>query len=223
MTPGRQTFSRHCLSDLFRVLAERMAAEQAYLADLDGEIGDADHGVAMSGGFSAAARALKETDGEGQTLAQGFALAASSLLNAVGATTGPLYASALLRAGQICGAERRLPFDRLPELVIAMAEGIELRGKGRPGDKTMVDAWAPAAHAARAGLAAGHETATILRQAAKAAADGAEATRAMMASKGRAARLGARTIGHLDPGAVSAAALLDSLALWATGPTGGGG
>ncbi|TGN40860.1 DAK2 domain-containing protein, partial [Paracoccus liaowanqingii] len=55
-----------------------------------------------------------------------------------------------------------------------------------------------------------------------AAADGAQATRPMMASRGRAARLGPRSIGHLDPGAVSAAALLDSLALWAEGRTGGG-
>ncbi|WP_277024690.1 MULTISPECIES: dihydroxyacetone kinase subunit DhaL [Paracoccus] len=217
MTTPMQSFSRHDLTDLFRSLAERMAAEQSYLAELDGEIGDADHGVAMAGGFGAAARALFEADGGGQTLAQGLSLAASTLLNAVGATTGPLYASALLRAGQALGDEDRVPFDRLPGVVIAMAEGIAARGHGRPGDKTMVDAWSPAAHAARAGLAAGMAPAQILRQAAHAASEGAQATRAMMAARGRAARLGPRSIGHLDPGAVSAAALLDCLASWAEG------
>lgn len=210
-----QTFSRHDLTDLFRSLAERMAAEQSYLAELDGEIGDADHGVAMAGGFAAAARALGEAGEADQTLAQGLTLAASSLHNAVGATTGPLYASALLRAASALGAETQVPLSRLPEVIVAMAEGIAARGQGKPGDKTMVDAWAPAAHAARAGLQAGEPAAEVLAAAARAAADGAQATRAMMASRGRAARLGPRSVGHLDPGAVSAAALLDSLAHWA--------
>ncbi|TGN57489.1 DAK2 domain-containing protein, partial [Paracoccus liaowanqingii] len=183
MTPHMQNFSRADLTDLFRCLAERMAADQAWLAELDGEIGDADHGVAMSGGFGAAARALFDADAGGQTLAQGFSLAASTLLNAVGATTGPLYASALLRSGHRFGPQARVPFARLPELIAAMAEGIEARGHGKPGDKTMVDAWAPAAHAARAGLAEGQPTALILRRAAAAAADGAQATRPMMASR----------------------------------------
>ena len=79
----------------------------------------------------------------------------------------------------------------------------------------MVDAWAPSRHAARAGLQAGQPATEVLAAAARAAADGAQATRAMMASRGRAARLGPRSVGHLDPGAVSAAALLDSLAHWA--------
>lgn len=213
-------FSRHDLTDLFRALADRMAAEQAYLARLDGEIGDADHGVAMSGGFAAAARALFDTQTDGQTLAQGMTTAAQALLNEIGATTGPLYASALLRGAQVLGPHRDIPLARLPEIVIAMAEGIEARGQGKPGDKTMVDAWAPAAHAARAGLLAGLDTSAILRQAATAAAEGAEATRAMMASKGRAARLGPRSLGHLDPGAASAAALLDCLAQWVAATAG---
>ena len=161
-----QTFSRHDLTDLFRSLAERMAAEQSYLAELDGEIGDADHGVAMAGGFAAAARALSEAGEADQTLAQGLTLAASSLHNAVGATTGPLYASALLRAASALGAETQVPLFRLPEVIVAMAEGIATRGQGKPGDKTMVDAWAPAAHAARVGLQAGLPTTTILRVAA---------------------------------------------------------
>lgn len=208
-------FMRTDLSDLFHSLAERMASEQAILAELDGEIGDADHGVAMAEGFRAAWRALLDSEGGNQTLAEGLGLAASTLLNAVGATTGPLYASALLRAAQTFGPQRAVPFARLPDLIPAMAGGIVDRGRGKPGDKTMVDAWLPAAHAVQEGLERGQDTVTILRAAARAAAEGADATRAMMAAKGRAARLGPRSIGHLDPGAASAAALLDSLAHWA--------
>ena len=210
-----QMFTRRDLTSLFRSLADRMAAEQDHLAELDGEIGDADHGVAMAGGFAAAARALGETDDNGQSLGLGLQLAALAFLNEVGATTGPLYASALQRAAMVFDEDDQIPANRLPELVAAMSDGIESRGHGRLGDKTMVDAWVPAAHAARAGLNAGHDLAATLRAAADAAAEGSEATRAMMASKGRAARLGRRSVGHLDPGAVSAAALLDALASWA--------
>lgn len=210
-----QKFTFHNLTDLFRSFATRMADERAFLAELDGEIGDADHGAAMSEGFAVAAKALFDVDAKEHTLAQGFALAANSFLNAVGATTGPLYAGALHRAGERFGTETEIPFSRLPEMVIAMFEGIEARGHGRPGDKTMIDAWSPAAHIVRDGLGSGTDTKQLLRSAARAAANGAEATRAMMATKGRAARLGPRSIGHLDPGAVSAAALLDVLAHWA--------
>ena len=208
-------FTFHDLTDLFRAFADRMIAERDMLAELDGEIGDADHGAAMAVGFDAAARALFHASPEKRTLSQGVGLAARSLLNAVGATTGPLYASALLRAGPVFGNLSEAPFDQLPRMVIAMSEGIEARGHGKPGDKTMVDAWAPAAHAARKGIDAGQDTCAILLACARAASEGAESTRAMMAAKGRAARLGPRSIGHLDPGAVSAASLLDVLADWA--------
>lgn len=214
-----QLFTRHDLSALFANLAERMQAERDVLAELDGEIGDADHGVAMSVGFAAAAAALHDSEVQAPTLADAMMLAAQALLNEIGATTGPLYASALMRTAQVLGPRTEMPLDRLPEIVVAMSEGIATRGQGKPGDKTMVDAWAPAAHAARSGLAAGTGAAEVLSQAARAAAAGAEATRAMMASKGRAARLGARSLGHMDPGAASAAALVDSMALWAAART----
>ncbi|PKR53708.1 dihydroxyacetone kinase subunit DhaL [Thalassospira marina] len=213
--PTMQSFTRHDLASLFRSFAARMFDERASLGVLDGEIGDADHGVAMAGGFEAAAKSLVETDDGSQTLGEGFSLAANTLLNAVGATTGPLYASALLRASTLFGDTKEVPFQRLPEIIIAMCEGIETRGHAKPGDKTMIDAWSPASHSVRLGLEQGADTVCILEQAAQKAAEGATSTRAMMAARGRAARLGPRSIGHLDPGAVSAAALIDAMATWA--------
>jgi len=209
-----RSFSRSDLSDLFMAFAARMAQERPRLGALDGEIGDADHGVAMADGFDAAARALQRSDDAGEGLADGLTLAARAFLNAVGATTGPLYASALMRAAETFGTQSEVPFERLPELVVAIHDGIEARGHGNPGDKTMLDAWGPAAHVVSRDLPATDPVA-LLRAAAEAASNGAEDTRAMMAARGRAARLGARSIGHLDPGAVSAAALLEVLADWA--------
>lgn len=204
----------HALADLFRALARRMNDERDYLAELDGAIGDADHGTAMAEGFSAAAVALTHDAADHPSLRVALTGAARSFLNAVGATTGPLYASGLTRAGLAMPDEPRVEFDRIADILLGISEGIEERGKASPGDKTMLDAWLPAAHAIRDARQAGEPLAAVMERAATAAQEGAEATRGMVAAKGRAARLGARTIGHLDPGAVSAAALIDAMREW---------
>ncbi|MGV0816590.1 dihydroxyacetone kinase subunit DhaL [Martelella sp. AMO21009] len=204
----------HALADLFRAFARRMNDERDYLAELDGAIGDADHGTAMAEGFSAAAVALTHNASDYASLRVALTQAGRSFLNAVGATTGPLYASGLTRAGLAMPEDKQVPIERLADILISISEGIEERGKASPGDKTMLDAWLPATHAIRDARAEGATLAEVMSRAAAAAAEGAEATRGMVAAKGRAARLGARTIGHLDPGAVSAAALIDAAREW---------
>ena len=204
----------HALADLFRAFARRMNDERDYLAELDGAIGDADHGTAMAEGFSAAAVALTHNASDYPSLRVALTQAGRSFLNAVGATTGPLYASGLTRAGLAMPEEKQVPIERLADILLAISEGIEERGKASPGDKTMLDAWLPATHAIRDARAEGATLVQVMERAAAAAAEGAEATRGMVAAKGRAARLGARTIGHLDPGAVSAAALIDTARDW---------
>jgi dihydroxyacetone kinase-like protein len=187
----------------FARLAERLTAARDELCRLDGQIGDGDHGLAMSEGFTAAAQATGALQSDTATLAEVFNAAAKALLNAVGASSGPLYATALMRAGKVAGARSSMPLAETPLLIAAMAEGIRARGQAAPGEKTMVDAWEPAARA-------GAESATLpladifaaMRVAAEA---GAQSTQAMLATKGRSARLGERALGHVDPGAVSAA------------------
>ncbi|MGL6210468.1 MAG: dihydroxyacetone kinase subunit DhaL [Paracoccaceae bacterium] len=179
---------------LFQALAARMAAERDALCALDGVIGDADHGIAMEQGMAAARDAVAGL--VDPTLQDQFNAGAKGFLNAVGASSGPLYATALLRAGKVAGARQAMPLAEAALLIAAMAEGIVHRGKAEPGQKTMVDAWAPAAEAARAGA----KFAAIVA----AAEAGAAATAQMVATMGRAANLGARSLGHRDPGAVSA-------------------
>lgn len=189
-------------------VADRMDAERDALCALDGEIGDADHGVAMAGGFGAVRGALADLDDPAPT--EVFNVAAKAFLNAVGASSGPLYATAFMRAGAAAKGRADLDDTDAPVLIAAMVEGITHRGKAEQGDKTMLDAWAPAADAAEA--ASGQPAAKVLRAAATAALAGAEATSDMQARLGRAARLGPRSLGHKDPGAVSAAMLLDAMA-----------
>lgn len=193
---------------MFLAAADAMDAARDELCALDGEIGDADHGVAMAGGFGAVRTALSEL-GDAPP-ADVFNVAAKAFLNAVGASSGPLYATAFMRAGAAVKGKERLDDEDAPALVAAMADGIAHRGKAERGDKTMLDAWGPASDAARA--AAGQPAAAVFHAAADAAEAGADATADMQARLGRAARLGARSLGHKDPGATSAAIVLRAMA-----------
>jgi phosphoenolpyruvate---glycerone phosphotransferase subunit DhaL len=199
------------IARLFGQLAETIGAARDELCRLDGVIGDADHGIAMADGFAAASKAIDALSADA-SLADQFNAAAKGFLNAVGASSGPLYATAFMRAAKAAGARLEMPLTEAPMLIVAMAEGIKSRGKAEPGEKTMIDVWAPAAAAAEQGMASGLPVAEIMAQIRDAATTGAESTKSMVATKGRAARLGERSIGHIDPGAASAAMVLNVIA-----------
>lgn len=197
---------------LFGAIGTAIEANRDHLSQLDGVIGDGDHGVTMEIGMSAVREALAALHPAAPDPTAVFNAAARAFLNAVGASSGPLYATAFMRAGAAVKGKAGLDRDAMVDVVAAMARGIAERGKAAPGEKTMVDAWAPAADAAEAARAAGRSLNECLDAAASAAAAGAEATKAMVATKGRAARLGDRAIGHVDPGAASAALILRTIA-----------
>ncbi len=195
----------------FADVADAIEADKGRLCDLDGVIGDADHGTTMATGFAAVTEALRGLDAGTAEPAAVFNTAAKSFLNAVGASSGPLYATAFMRAGAAVKGRATLDRDAVVAAVAAMAKGIQDRGKGERGDKTMLDAWLPAAEAAEGAAAEDKPLSACLDAAADAAAAGAEATKAMVASKGRASRLGERALGHVDPGAASAVTILTAL------------
>lgn len=192
----------------FNAIAETMEAERDALCALDGEIGDGDHGIAMAGGFGAVRTAL-EGLGADALPTDVLNTAARAFLSEVGASCGPLYATAFMRAGAFAKGKDVLTADDIPGLLAAMAEGIAHRGKAALGDKSMLDVWQPAAEAA---AGATGSVGDLLNVAAEAAEAAAENTATMQAKIGRAARLGERSQGHRDPGAVSAAMLIGVLA-----------
>jgi phosphoenolpyruvate---glycerone phosphotransferase subunit DhaL len=202
--------ARDLISEI-RLVADRLEQARDELCRLDGLIGDGDHGVAMAEGFAASANAVSALDPASATLAQIFNASAKAFLNAVGASSGPLYATAFMRAAKAAGAQASMPLEETPKLIVAMADGVKARGEANIGDKTMFDAWGRAADAAERGLADRASTPRVLDQIRLSAREGAEATKAMTASKGRSARLGARTLGHVDPGAASAALIIEAL------------
>ena len=205
-------FDTSRLFGMFDALAEVMAEQKDHLCALDGEIGDGDHGIAMALSFAAIRDALADLDKEGVNATTVFNTAAKAFLNAVGGSTGPLYATAFMRAGAALKGKVPVGDEDVAGVIAAMAKGIADRGKASIGDKTMLDAWLPAAEAAVEAVAAGAALGDALTTAAEAADAGAQATREMTAKMGRAARLGDRSVGHIDPGAASAAMIVRVIA-----------
>ena len=185
--------------------AAQVAEQRDYLVDLDRAIGDGDHGENMDRGFKAALEALGQA--QPGSVAEVLKTVAKTLMSTVGGAAGPLYGTAFLRASKAAG-DGELAGAGVAAVIAGALNGIQARGKATTGEKTMVDAWTPALEAARAAAEAGSDPVAVLEVAATAAEAGAAATEPMRATKGRASYLGERSIGHLDPGAVSTSLIL---------------
>jgi dihydroxyacetone kinase-like protein len=197
---------RRWVQEIARVLAD----QRQYLTDLDAAIGDADHGVNMDRGFRAAAARV---DGLPADAPPGAILTAvgAAVMSSVGGASGPLWGMAFRRAGQQAGAAAAIDGPTLALVFDQMIQAIRGLGKADVGDKTMLDAFVPAATALRASLDAGADLADALTAAREAAEAGAQATIPLQARKGRASYLGERSIGHQDPGAASAGLIVRAL------------
>ena len=186
-----------------------VAEQRDYLVDLDRAIGDGDHGENMDRGFKAALEALGQA--EPASVAEVLKTVAKTLMSTVGGAAGPLYGTAFLRASKAAG-DGELDAAGVAAIIEGALGGIQARGKATTGEKTMVDAWTPALDAARAAAESGADAVATLQAAATAAEAGAAATEPLRATKGRASYLGERSIGHLDPGAVSTSLILRAAA-----------
>ncbi|MDO5672445.1 MAG: dihydroxyacetone kinase subunit DhaL [Actinomycetaceae bacterium] len=188
----------------------QMASEhRVELIELDRAIGDADHGENIDRGFSAVAKNLSTSTYESPAAV--LKMVATTLLSTVGGAAGPLLGTAFLRAGKAVG-DGPIDSQTIVNMLDAALGGIQARGKAAEGEKTMVDAWAPAVRRAQAAADEGMEPAQVLREAAEAAMEGAESSEPLVATKGRASYLGERSAGHRDPGAQSTALILQEAA-----------
>lgn len=194
------------LAALARVFAEN----RQRLTDLDLAIGDADHGINMERGFAAVEAELSARPPA--DLRGVFQTAAAVLIRTVGGAAGPLYGTFFLRAAAACAGKSELDAAAVVAVFQAGVAGVEQRGKAARGDKTMLDALIPALDAMLRALEEESAVAEILARGAAAAEAAMRATIPMQARKGRASYLGARSIGHQDPGATSSWLLLQTAA-----------
>jgi phosphoenolpyruvate---glycerone phosphotransferase subunit DhaL len=202
----------HCLNRMFHDISDSIEDVKDQLSELDGVVGDGDHGVTMSIGFQAVKAELSRRNVNAMAPDELMNAAASAFLNSVGASTGPLYATGLRRAAQALAGATEATAATQAAILKGLADGVRERGKGQRGDKTMLDALIPAAEAAANACRNSESVETMWGEIIAAAEAGAASTRSMIASKGRAARLGERALGHLDPGAVSAVVILRAMA-----------
>ena len=194
----------------FTVAAASLRDQREYLTQLDAAIGDADHGTNMDRGFTAVLEKLESLDSSdppGRILTT----AGTTLVSTVGGASGPLWGTALRRAGRALGDAEEFDADGLANALDAALEGVVELGAAQEGDKTMVDALAPAVRSLRAELSGGAELAVALAAARAASEEGMRATVPLQAAKGRASYLGERSIGHQDPGATSTALIISAL------------
>ena len=197
--------------DWVRLSADVIAEHRVELITLDREIGDGDHGENMDRGFQAVLPKLDDLPA-GSTPGDVLKLVATTLISTVGGAAGPLYGTAYLKGAVAAGSAASLDGSAIAAVLTAARDGIVLRGKAEPGDKTMIDAWTPAVEAAESAARDGADAAAVLVAASEAAWAGAEATEPLVARKGRASYLGERSAGHRDPGAQSTALLLQAAA-----------
>lgn len=201
-----------------RLAAIRVHDQAPALTALDQAIGDGDHGTNMKRGFTAIVGSLEagRPEGDEELAVAGARLrtAGRTLISTVGGAAGPLYGTALMRAGGsvAAAAEGTASTDVLVAALEAAIGGISSLGKASAGEKTMLDALMPGLEAGRLAAAAGADAVAVTSAIADAAEAGATATIPMLATKGRASYLGERSIGHQDPGATSSALLLRTLA-----------
>jgi phosphoenolpyruvate---glycerone phosphotransferase subunit DhaL len=190
-------------------IARSVHAARERLTRLDAAIGDADHGANLDRGFTAVAQvlAVKQPDTTGALLT----LVGSTLIRNVGGASGPLYGMAFREMGKVLGDIPEVSIAEFSAALESGLAGIQKLGAATEGDKTMVDALAPAIRALEQSVQDGVKPEEAIAAAAAAALAGAEATIPMLARKGRASYLGPRSVGHEDPGAASTALIFTAL------------
>lgn len=194
--------------ECIELIGNRIIENKEFLTELDREIGDADHGINMARGFTEVLAVLpKDNDNIGDALKK----TGMTLLSKVGGASGPLYGTAYMQAGKVLAGKTALTPEDGKAVFEAVIAGIQKRGKAVKGEKTMLDAIIPASEAYAAAIDGGSSVADALDAMCKAAEEGVEYTKTIIATKGRASYLGDRSIGHQDPGATSATITMQSI------------
>jgi len=207
-----QTFNNATAGDIVLAMADRIVENRAYLSEIDGKIGDGDHGVNMAKGFGMATERLK---GKNLSLAASLDTLGTILMTEIGGSMGPLYGVMFTEFAEKLEGVEAIDTATYSRMLHAGLEGIQAIGSAKLGDKTLLDALIPAIEAFDAADAAGKSFAEALDALVAAAEAGRDSTLNLVAKIGRASRLGERSLGVLDAGATSCAIILKELSLGA--------
>lgn len=190
---------------ILKQIGEKVEEHKDYLTELDQPIGDSDHGINLARGFKAVEEKLAGV--EDKDIGTILRTAGMALVSTVGGASGPLYGSAYMKMGMALNGKMEIGMDDFLRGLDAAVEAVKQRGKAAADEATMLDAMIPALAAMKE--AAGTGAKEVLEAGCKAAWAGAEHTKDLVATKGRASYVGERGIGHQDPGATSFSYMLD--------------
>ncbi|MCW2309007.1 dihydroxyacetone kinase subunit DhaL [Rhodobium gokarnense] len=204
-----QTFANASSGDIVLNMADEIIKNRGYLSDIDGKIGDGDHGVNMAKGFTMAAERIR---GHDMSLAGALDTLGTVLLTEIGGSMGPLYGVLFMQCAETIEGKDQIDAELFAAMLASGLDGIQSIGSAQVGDKTLLDALVPALAAFNGALADGKSFAEALDALVVAAEKGRDSTKEMTARVGRASRLGERSIGVLDAGATSCALILKVLA-----------
>ncbi|WP_330998884.1 dihydroxyacetone kinase subunit DhaL [Pectinatus cerevisiiphilus] len=196
------------LKDALDHIAAAVIKQRDLLNRLD-SIGDSDHGTNMARGFAAAIDALDAL--EDLSTKKVFSVVGTAFSENIGGASGPLYATAFLRAAALCDENTAFNVKTVEKLLGAAIDGIKKRGHSDTGEKTMLDVLIPVYECFTPEKAGDKTLYKCIETAVKAAKEGLDYTKTIPATKGRASYIGERSIGHEDPGAMSSLIMVREL------------
>lgn len=179
-----------------------------YLSEVDGKIGDGDHGINMSKGFTLCGTRIADKK---LTMSEGFKILGDTLLTEIGGSMGPLYGLFFITLSDHSEGIEKIDEHVYLNMISSALSEIQAIGNAKKGDKTLLDTLIPAVEAFRSAVEAGKDFSSALDDLTCAANEGWLSTENMIAKVGRASRLGERSIGVLDAGATSCYIILKSM------------
>lgn len=196
-----KTISTEQMIAMINKMAEVIIANEVYFCELDSVAGDGDFGMSVAKGF----KQLKSEWDDLSTDDIGAFLKDSGMIitEYCGGASGPIWGSAFRGAAKSAKGKRQVDLGEFADMLEAAVAGIQKRGKAQLGDKTLLDALIPTAVAIREGADNDADVLVAMEAGAKAARDGAEKTKTMVANKGRASYVGERSLNHPDAGAMA--------------------
>ena len=190
-------------------MVKTIQENKAYLGDIDGLIGDGDHGMNMNKGFTLFEERFQDQD---FSFAEGLDELSMILLKEIGGSMGAIYGTIFMSMAEAAEEKEELGLAEFTEMLSAGLAGLQEIVQAQVGDKTLVDTLSPALDSLKASVEKGEDFASALEQMKEAAKKGSDSTKDSVAKFGRSSRLGERSRGVLDAGSVSCCLLLVAMA-----------
>ncbi|MBD1555625.1 dihydroxyacetone kinase subunit L [Vibrio sp. S9_S30] len=196
--------------DIMIEICDVIVANKVYLSEIDGLIGDGDHGINMAKGFAMCKSDLEKLNEV--NLGQSFQVLANILMGSIGGSMGPIYGSVFVSMGLEAEGKEHISKADFVEMLSEGLVGLQEISDANVGDKCIMDTLVPAVKAMRDSVNEGFSFKDSLIKMEAAAKAGAESTKDLVSKIGRSSRLGERSVGVLDAGAVSCSLILGQLA-----------